>query len=193
MSVTVELLHLDGEGEADGHGDIETAADEQRPLWQPLLWFLVLVLVLMGVRAFVVDPVTVHGNSMSPGFRQGDLLVVDRLTYRFRDPRPGEVVVTKSPTTGDLIVKRVVAVGGQNAGIEDGRLVVDGVIFDESYINNVGMAGYFFGPNPVPQGEVLLLGDNRDESVDSREFGTVSVDSITGRVLTHMWPLGGHD
>jgi signal peptidase I len=67
------------------------------------------------------------------------------------------------------------------------------LIFNESYINNADMAGYFFGPNPVPQGEVLLLGDNRDDSVDSREFGTVSVDSITGRVLTHMWPLGGHD
>jgi signal peptidase I len=188
VSATDELTHA--EGPAEGRAIAEVVEKKRRPLWRI---FLVIVVVLMGVRAFVVDPVTVRGDSMSPGFRNGDVLVVDRLTYRFRDPRPGEVVVTKSPITGYLIVKRVVAVGGQNAGIEDGRLVVDGVIFNESYINNVGMAGYFFGPNPVPEGEVLLFGDNRDDSVDSREFGTVSVDSITGRVLTHLWPLGGHD
>lgn len=188
MSATDELIHA--EGEADARALVEVVEKKRHPLWR---LFLVIVVVLMGARAFVVDPVTVRGDSMSPGFRDADVLVVDRLTYRFRDPLPGEVVVTKSPTTGDLIVKRVVAIGGQNAGIEDGRLVVDGVIFDESYINNAGMAGYFFGPNPVPEGEVLLLGDNRDESVDSREFGTVSVDSITGRVLAHLWPLGGHD
>ena len=188
MSATAEFFAP--EGEADGHAIVEVVDKKRRALWQSLV---VIVVLLISVRAFVVDPVSVYGNSMSPGFRQGDVLVVDRLTYRFRGPRPGEVVVTKNPTTGELIVKRVVAIGGQNAGIEDGRLVIDGVIFNESYINNAGMAGYLFGPNPVPRGEVLLLGDNRDESVDSREFGTVPVDSIPGRVLTHLWPLGGHD
>ncbi|MEI7619438.1 MAG: signal peptidase I [Actinomycetota bacterium] len=188
MSATVELLNR--EGEADVPEGIEIVEKKRRPFWRPLL---AIVVVLLGVRSFLVETVTVHGSSMSPGIRDGDVLVVDRLTYRFRDPRPGEVVVTTDPVDGKLIVKRVVAVGGQNAGIEDGHLMVDGLIFDEAYVNNAGMAGYYFGPNPVPQGEVLLLGDDRDLSVDSRAFGTVSVDSITGRVLTHLWPLGGHD
>jgi len=188
VSATVELLNR--EGEADVPEGIEIVEKKRRPFWRPLL---AIVVVLLGVRSFLVETVTVHGSSMSPGIRDGDVLVVDRLTYRFRDPRPGEVVVTTDPVDGKLIVKRVVAVGGQNAGIEDGHLMVDGLIFDEAYVNNAGMAGYYFGPNPVPQGEVLLLGDDRDLSVDSRAFGTVSVDSITGRVLTHLWPLGGHD
>jgi signal peptidase I len=127
---------------------------------------------------------------MEPTVPSGAILLIDKLTYLTRGPHRGDVVVATDPRTGESIVKRVVAVGGDSVGIEDGQLIVNGERVVEDYIDNADMDGFFTGPDVVPPGDVYLLGDNRDTSEDSRAFGTIDVDEIEGRVLTTIWPLG---
>ena len=97
-------------------------------------------------------------------------------------------MVANSPS-GGLVVKRVAAVGGDTVGIEDGVLVVNGEAEREGYVDYGSVDGFYFGPVDVPPGEVFLLGDNRANSEDSRDFGPVREDEVVGRVLVRVWPV----
>lgn len=184
---------LTGADPVDGseHDDEMEDADDGRTM-RRVVWFVGAILALLLVQTFLVEAVRVRSDSMSPSYQADDVVMVDKVAYRFRDPRIDEVVVTEDPRTGQTIVKRVVAVGGDTIGIDDGRLVRNGQVVFDANIDNDNMDGYFHGPVLVPEGEVFLLGDNRDTSLDSRSFGTVPVDDVQGRVVGHAWPIGGH-
>lgn len=149
--------------------------------------FLVAIAVLLAVRSWVVAPTRVSSDSMAPTLTPGRMILVDKLSLRWRGPRAGEIVTTVDPLTGAPIVKRVVAVAGDDVGIEDGVLVVNGVAVPDPHADQATMEGDYFGPVPVPAGHVFLLGDRRGESVDSRRFGPVPVASIDGRLLLALW------
>jgi signal peptidase I len=85
----------------------------------------------------------------------------------------------------------VVAVGGDEVGIEDGYLVVNGHTVEEPYVDHRVLDGVYFGPVTVPPGSVFMMGDNRANSVDSRTFGPVRRDTIVGRVMVRIWPNPG--
>ncbi|WP_347059587.1 signal peptidase I [Blastococcus sp. HT6-30] len=89
----------------------------------------------------------------------------------------------------DPVAKRVVAFGGESVAIEDGTPVVDGVTICEPWSDPAHLDGVWFGPVEVPDGSVFLLGDQRDGSIDSRVFGPVGEDGITGVVVAGAWPL----
>ena len=146
-----------------------------------------LVVIVAGVL-FALQPIRVHADSMRPTLHSGDEIVIDRLSLVLRDPHRGELVVANSPS-GGLVVKRVAALGGDSIGIEDGVLVVNGKQQREGYVDYASVDGFYFGPVDVPKGEVFLLGDNRANSEDSRDFGPVPEDEVVGRVLLRVWPL----
>ena len=174
--------------DADGASDPDVAV--RRPRRRPPGWIVagLVVVLVVCVQWLVVEPATVRGDSMAPTLRPGEHLAIDKLTYRFRAPRVGELVIAHDPSGGGTIVKRVVAVGGDSVGIEDGALVRNGHPVVESYTDKDGMDGYFHGPVSVRSGFVFLLGDNRATSVDSRSFGPVSINAIEGRVVAQLWP-----
>ena len=145
--------------------------------------------LLLVVRLFVAQPVLTDGHSMEPTLHDGDALVIDRISYRFTDPAIGDIVMAVTPDTRESVVKRVVAVGGDSIGIDDGVLVRNGQPVDEPYANDDQMGGYYWGPIVVPAGHVFLLGDNRLESIDSRSYGPVSIDDVEGRYSFRVWPL----
>lgn len=155
-----------------------------------VLWFAAAIAALLLAQLFAVEPVRVRSNSMAPSLPSGAVLIVDKLTYHVREPRRGDVIVTNDPRTGESIVKRVVAIGGDSVGLDDGALVVNGARVIEHDIDNAGMQGFYFGPDIVPPGDVFVLGDNRADSIDSRTFGPIAVDDIDGRVVGKIWPFG---
>ncbi len=141
-----------------------------------------------SVLALVAHPVRVQAHSMEPTYRPGDHLLV-RSWGAGRDlPRRGDVVVVQVPDGGDL-VKRVAAVAGDEVGIADGLLVVDGVEVKEPYLDQASVDGTWFGPVVVPPGHVFVLGDHRGDSVDSRRFGPIPVSAVRGTVVARLWPL----
>ena len=145
------------------------------------------LVVLAAALLFALEPVRVHADSMQPTLRSGDEVLVDRLSLALRAPHRGEVVVANSPV--GLVVKRVAAVGGDTIGIEDGVLVVNGHREQERYVDYASIDGSYFGPVQVARGDVFLLGDNRGNSEDSRDFGAVPEDDVVGRLLVRIWPL----
>ena len=147
----------------------------------------VVCLVLLGLR-FVAEPMRVSSDSMKPTYSTGDEILVQKIGAHAREPARGDIVVVHSPVSGDLVIKRVAALGGQTVGIANGVLRVDGQAVPEPYLDRADLGGTYFGPMTVPAGTVFLLGDQRLGSVDSRSFGPVPVESIVGRVVLRLWP-----
>jgi signal peptidase I len=166
-------------------GEPGQAAKSRRP---GLVGVVVLgVLAVALVRALLLEPVVVPTASMSPTIQPGDHLLV-RHGLGAGDPVVGDVVLVQAPT-GQLMVKRVVAVGGQRVGIRDGRLVVDGEVQAEPYTDADAIDSVYFGPVNVPAGHVFVLGDNRFGSEDSRKYGSLPLSAVEGTVLGAWWPL----
>ena len=147
------------------------------------------------VRTFLVQPFLVSGSSMVPNFHGGDYLLIDELTYRFRKPERGEVVVFHSP--GDpsvFFIKRVIGLPGEKIEIRNGRVFVvnqghpEGVMLDESYLpENLVTSG---GIVMLAEDQYFVMGDNRLHSLDSRRWGPLSAESIVGLVRLRLWPIG---
>lgn len=144
--------------------------------------------VAILVQAFLFKPFTVHQISMLPTLEEGDRILLNRLTYSFRDPRAGDVVVFRPPVVGgEEMVKRVVAVAGDTVAIRHGDLYVNGARVDEPYLLEQEFSGEF--PElAIPPGKVFTLGDNRNNSGDSRLFGLVDEEAIIGCAFVVYWP-----
>jgi len=163
-----------------------TVRTRRGPKWVVLA--AVVVVLLVAVRVFVAEPLRVRSSSMSPTLHAGDQVLVDKYFTHGHMPHRHDIVVLRSPGTGELLVKRVAAVAGDVVGLEAGVLVVNGHQVHERYVNYQLMVGVYYGPVRVPAGDVFVLGDNRPDSVDSRTFGAVPVSRITGRVVMRIWP-----
>jgi len=144
--------------------------------------------VLLVSGLLPLQSIRIPSDSMTPTIRPGDHLLLDK-----RHPGEvavGDVVVVHDPLGDGLIVKRVIAVGGDSIGFEDGVLVRNGRPVTEAYTTDF-LDGVYYGPDVVPAGEVYLLGDNRVDSVDSRDFGPVPAASVVGRVTARVFPSPG--
>ena len=160
---------------------------------------LIRVAILAGltiglIRYFLFKPFYVKGQSMEPTFVEHDYLIIDELTYRFRPPERGEVVVFRAPTSErDYYLKRVVGLPGERIKIEDNRVIIyndaspQGVVVEEYYLSEEtgGSVTKTLGPD-----QYFVMGDNRDASFDSRRFGPVSRRAIVGRTWLRGWPPG---
>jgi signal peptidase I len=154
-------------------------------------WWVALGLVavaLVVTRVFFFEPFRTDGPSMVPTLRSGDQVLVDKRAYRHRLPRRGDLVVFRAPRTGEVTLKRAIGLPGDSVAIEDGRLVVNGRRQVEPYTDPDAIDSVYFGPVRVRPGTVFLLGDNRLDSRDSRDFGAVAAGDLIGRVRGLIWP-----
>lgn len=127
----------------------------------------------------------VEGNSMLPTLRDGERFLINRLVYRLREPRPGDIIEFNTPRMSDFTVKRVIALPGDVVQIKNGAVYVNGKIRQEHYLP-AGMKteGQALGENAftVSAGAYFVLGDNRSVSLDSRMFGAISRELLVGRL-----------
>jgi signal peptidase I len=149
---------------------------------------LVLLLLLLAARAWVAEPVRIPTSSMARTLLPGEHVLVDKVSPHARAWRHGDIVMFRAPGTGQLTVKRLVGLPGDRLAIRDGVLVVNGARVAEPYVAPGAIDSVFFGPTLVQPGEVFVLGDNRRNSLDSRDYGPVPVDALEGRVLLVLWP-----
>jgi signal peptidase I len=150
---------------------------------------LALVLVASVAGWLPWQVMRVGSASMEPTIPTGAIVLVDRWSDGI--DRMDVVVVDPPDGVGPQLVKRAVAVGGDEIAVEDGVLVVNGSPVCEPSIDPALIDAEYFGPLTVPAGELFLLGDNRQSSIDSRAFGTVRADAVQGRVMARMWPSPG--
>lgn len=155
-----------------------------------ILEILIVTLVsIYLVYAFIAQPFKVDGKSMEPNFSTGDYLVVDEVSYRFRDPARGEVVVLNNPTNeSEFFIKRIIGLPGEEIIINNSRVLINGEEISERYLpENTVMADT--PPFQLGENEYFVMGDNRISSYDSRNWGPLGGHQIVGVVRIRFWPL----
>jgi signal peptidase I len=152
------------------------------------------IAIFLFVYLVVTQPHKIKGSSMEPNFPDGEYLLTDKLSYRFREPKRGEVIVFEAPgTDGDEFIKRIIGLPGETLEIKDNEIYVDGRVLEEVYIapEILTKPGNFLREESmviIPEGEYLVLGDNRPFSSDSRAWGLIEKSAITGRAWIVYWP-----
>lgn len=146
------------------------------------------------IRSYLVQPFLVSGSSMVPNFYDGDYLLVDELTYRFRAPERGEVVVFRYPKDSSVyFIKRIIGLPGEKVVIKDNKVTIfndsnkEGFSLDEKYL--IGTAPVSSNTEfQVSADSYFVLGDNRAYSFDSRSWGTLPKNDVVGLVQFRLWP-----
>lgn len=159
-------------------------------------WIKVFALAI--VFAFIITqfikPTLVRGDSMYSTLEEGDYLIINRMSYKFKEPERGDIIVFESDLKQDDgsskdLVKRVIGVSGDTVKIENNKVYVNGKELNEPYINNEITEGDI--DTVVPEGSVFVLGDNREISLDSRydTVGFISESDILGKVFVRLYPF----
>lgn len=164
--------------------------------WEVAKVVVLALAIIVPVRYYLFQPFFVKGASMEPTFNDGDYVLIDELTYRFRDFARGEVVVFRAPPDhSQFYIKRIVGLPGEEIQIQNNKVTIfnqehpKGFVLDES--------NYLDSSVPTPGNlrekigldELFVLGDNRLHSSDSRFWGLVEKKLVTGRALIRAWPL----
>jgi signal peptidase I len=168
--------------------------DESPSNFQSLKQFLVDLLetvILAVVLFFAINAVSarvrVDGFSMVPTLQDGEYVLVNRLAYRNNLPERGDIIVFTSPQSNGLdLIKRVIGLPGDKVKISDGAVQVNGQTLDEPYI---AAAPIYNGEWSVPEGNLFVLGDNRNDSSDSHAWGLLPTENVIGKAILIYWPI----
>ncbi len=166
-------------------------------LLSEVLNFVLYLIVVLGITfliiTFVGQRTYVSGSSMENTLSDGDNLIVDKITYRFTDPKRFDIIVFPFKYQEDTYyIKRIIGLPGETVQIVDGTIYIDGEVLEESYgrevMKNAGIAA---DPITLDEDEYFVLGDNRNDSSDSRDpsVGLIDRDEIIGRAWVRIWPL----
>lgn len=153
------------------------------------------VAIFLFVYLLILQPHKIKGLSMFPTYHDAEFLLTEKVTYRFNDPKRGDVVVFKAPPDDEEeFIKRIIGLPGDQVMVREGRVYINGELLEEDYIaTDVFTSGGTYARDgqtvTVPEGEYLVMGDNRPHSHDSRNFGPIRKSKIVGRAWFLYWPL----
>ena len=146
--------------------------------------FLLSAAVATPTVMFVAQVATHVDEAMSPTLLNGQRLLVNKLAYRLGEPKPGDIVMHRYPRDPTKsFIKRIIAVGGDSVHIVDGRVSVNGAPLEEDYVADDARSHENHGPEVVQESHYFVMGDRRNNSADSRHWGQVPRDHISGRVV----------
>lgn len=156
--------------------------------------------IFVIVYLFILQPHQVRGSSMYPNFENNDFLLTDKISYRFRDPQRGEIVVFKAPPSEPCAeqeceyIKRIIGLPDEKIKIQEGSVFINDKKINEEYLPQslqTQSGSFFLDGKTITLGdnEYLALGDNRPYSRDGREFGPIKKSAIIGKAFLRYWPL----
>lgn len=155
---------------------------------------IVALAIFVVIYLFLFQPHQVKGASMEPNFHDGEYILTDKISYRFGAPKRGDIVIFRAPRNPELdFIKRVIGEPGDRVKISNGKVLVNDVQLKEQYLSAAlyTHGGAFLTDNStftVPEKAYFVLGDNRDHSSDSREWGPVPVGNLIGKAFFRYWP-----
>ena len=166
---------------------------EENPVVEIIKTLGTAAVLAFGIRAFVAEARYIPSSSMEPTLEINDRLIIEKISYRLRSPKRGDVVVF-SPTDTlkqqdfkDAFIKRVIGLPGDLVEVRGGKVYVNNQPLREKYIEEA--PEYKYGPEKVPDDQYLVLGDNRNNSYDSHYWGFVPRKNLIGRAIVRFWPL----
>ena len=185
------IMEAKSEGGDEPNQDAADSAKRSRvknPVWEVLETVIIALVLALLIRTFVFEVFVVEGMSMETTLHDHERLLVNKFVYRLRSPRPDEIVVFKYPRDPRRdFIKRTIAVAGDTVEIRDGQVFVNDKPLAEDYISTAGHSE--FPRFVVPEGSIFVLGDNRNNSQDSRVFGEVPLKNVKGKAFFRFWPL----
>ena len=153
-----------------------------------LIPYLVIIVVVILFRTFIATPVRVEGSSMVPTLKDGDILVLNKLSHNYK--RFDIVVVS---TNKSKIVKRIIGLPGENIEYKDNKLYIDGKVIEDKTVEATDdfTLKELYGMNRIPDGYYFVMGDNRDGSSDSRDYriGLIKKENILGKTIFRLFPF----
>lgn len=160
-----------------------------RSSWEVVQTVVVAGAVVFLVRSFLFQPFLVSGASMEPNVQERNYLIIDELTYRFRNPERGEIIVFRYPgNPSTFYIKRIIGLPGEQIDISDGVVSVNGIKLDEAaYLGGIDTAGEAHAT--LGETDYFAMGDNRPNSYDSRHWGPLEKSFIMGRAVLRLYPL----
>ena len=171
-----------------GEGASRRAASFMVELAQIAFFAIALYLILN----FAVQTVAVYGPSSYPNLEQGDYLIASKVDYRFHPPQRGDIVIIRDPwDTTQNFIKRVIGLPGETIAIRDAHVYVDGRLLVEPYLADTER--WTFQANMAPRtlgaGQYFVMGDNRNHSTDSRDFGPITINDVEAKAWVRVWPF----
>lgn len=155
---------------------------------------IIALVIVFPIRLFIAQPFIVSGASMDPTFDTGQYLIIDEVSYHFDAPKRGEVVVFRYPLDpSKFFIKRVIGLPGETVTIKGGKVSITDttgttLTLDEPYVVNKGNGNDM--TITLSPSDYFVMGDNRPESSDSRSWGPLPRDNITGRAFLRLLPVG---
>lgn len=165
-------------------------------IWEIIKISIIALLIIIPIRYFIAQPFFVKGASMEPSYKDGDYLIVDELSYRFTNPKRGDVIVFRFPRDPhQFFIKRIIGLPEETIEIKDNKIIIYnqshplGFILDESeYLSpNQKTKGYL--KIKLDDNEYFVMGDNRLQSSDSRRWGPLNKTYIIGKTFIRAWPF----
>lgn len=163
---------------------------EQPTNWKRLVLDILETVVLAVVLYFGINAVSarvrVDGFSMNPTLQNGEYILVNKMAYKTGKPQRGDIVVFMFPMNlEEDLIKRVIGLPGESVTVQDGIVSINGMPINEPYIN---AAPFYNGEWQVPEGQLFVLGDNRNDSRDSHQWGLLPIENVIGKAVLIYWP-----
>ena len=154
--------------------------------------YVIIVVVVLFVKTYIIAPIQVNGISMDSTLHDGDIMLLNKLQYKRYGVKRGDIVVIKN--RGSHIIKRIIGLPGDNIKVEDNILYINGKEYKEDYLDKGTVTNDFsleelFDTDKVPEGTYFVMGDNRDDSLDSRILGFIEEDDIEGIASITIFPF----
>ena len=166
-----------------------------RSLRENLILITIALVLAFLIRTFIAEPRYIPSDSMLPTLHQGDRLVVEKISYKFNSPKFGDIVVFQPPaelqrrgySPDQAFIKRIIGTPGDTLKIDAGKVYINDKILQEDYIKEPVLKP--FPPIKVPPDEYFMMGDNRNDSNDSRYWGFLPKKNMIGKATFRFWPL----